>query len=120
MAKRSSVDIGRDLREWLEAKSMTEEALSLAISIDNPGIFVSQSWISRICCGEFKRLSGKTGIVLSYANIRIEDELPLNERGKEIIDAAVSDIWDGSIAGAKALARVLHSAAALAQGAGRA
>lgn len=98
---------------------MTEEDLSVAVSRDNPGIFVSQSWISRICCGDFKRLSGKTGIVLRYANIRIKSELPRDERGKEIIDAAVSEVWDGSVASAKALARMLLSAAALSHGAGR-
>jgi hypothetical protein len=120
MSRRSSAEIGRELREWLDAQAMTEDGLSLAISTEKPSILISQSWISRICCGEFKRLSGKTGVVLKYANIRVEDELPRDERGKEIIDAAVSDVWDGSVAGAKALARVLHSAAALSQGAGRA
>ena len=101
-------------------KAMTEEGLSVAIQADNPKLRVSQSWISRICCGDFKRLSGKTGIVLRYANIRIEDELPRDERGKEIIDAAVSEVWDGSVASAKALARMIHSAAALSQSIGRA
>lgn len=120
MVMRSSIEIGRELREWLEAQAMTEEGLSQAIWVENPGTRISQSWISRICCGDFKRLSGKTLQVLRYANIRIENELPRNERGREIIDAAVSDVWDGSVAGAKALARVLHSAAALSQGAVRA
>ncbi len=72
MSMRTPQAIGVELREWLTARSLTESELAALIKANNPNDGVSQSWISRICNGDFVRLSRKTRIVLDYANIRVE------------------------------------------------
>jgi hypothetical protein len=115
MEKRTPAEAGRDLRAWLAVRNWTEEDLARALSSADGFPAVSQSWISRICTGEFKRFSGKTAAVLRYADIRVEYARPHDVQGERIIGAAVAEVWDGSVGGAKALARVLRSAAALAR-----
>lgn len=115
MRSKTPAEAGRDLRAWLAARNWTEEDLSRALSSTNGFPKVSQSWISRICTGQFKRFSGKTIEVMRYADIRIDYSRPHDVQGECIINAAVAEVWDGSVSGAKALARVLRSAAALAR-----
>lgn len=112
---RTSRAIGEELRGWLTARSLTEAELSALIQQQNPHDRVSQSWISRICSGDFVRLSRKTRIVLNYANIRVEESLTVDPKGEQIIQAAISDVWDGSLRTAQALAGILRSAGRLAQ-----
>jgi hypothetical protein len=115
MGKRAPVDVGSELRAWLDLRGWTEDDLAQALAARTDYPHVSQSWISRICTGDFKRFSGKTGAVLKYANIRVDNERARDVQGERIIGAAVAEAWDGSVGGAKALARVLRSAAALAR-----
>jgi hypothetical protein len=115
MNMRTSQAIGLELREWLKARALTESELSALIRAKNPNDKVSQSWISRICNGDFVRLSGKTRIVLDYADIRIDKSFGIDPKGEQIIQAAVSDVWDGSLRAAQALAGILRSAGRLAQ-----
>src|SRR5690349_10381527 len=113
-----SIRIGQELREWMASRGLTEAGLARGLSKNAEGVRVSQSWISRICTGEFKRLSGKTGRVLRYANIRIPSS-DVDEEGTKILAAAVDDAWDGTLQGARALAGLLRGAAALARAARR-
>ena len=113
MNVRESERIGRELRSWMAAQGLTELSLSVLISSSSEGVSVSQSWISRICTGDFRRLGGKTGVVLRYAGIRVDPHTEPDARGREVIDAALSDVWDGSLPSAQALAGVLRSAGAV-------
>lgn len=115
MSTRTPQAIGVELRNWLTARSLTESELSDLIKAKNPNDGVSQSWISRICNGDFVRLSRKTRIVLDYANIRVEESFNVDPKGEQIIQTAVSDVWDGSLRTAQALAGILRSAGRLAQ-----
>jgi len=103
----------------MASRGLTEAELARELSNNTEGVRVSQSWISRICTGEFKRLSGKTAEVLRYANIRIHLSSDVDEEGGKILAAAVDDAWDGSLQSARALAGLLRGAAALARAARR-
>jgi hypothetical protein len=115
MSLKSSKQVGKELRAWLASQSLTEAGLSERLRGKNKADHVSQSWISRICSGDFVRLSRKTRIVLAYANIRVEESVVIDPQGEQILQAAVSEVWDGSLRTAQALAGVLRSASRLAQ-----
>jgi hypothetical protein len=99
----------------MQQQAMTEQQLADAVNAGDPGRRqVSQSWISRVCVGDFKRIAGQTARVLRYANIPVDDERPSDPGADSIIGEALNEVWDGSIEGARAIARLLKGAAALA------
>lgn len=116
MARLDSRRIGGRLRAWLRHQGLTESGLADAINAGRAGLpQVSQSWISRICNGEFKRLSGQAKVILRYANIPTDGpERPAD--GATVIDEAIREVWDGSDEGAQLIARLLRDAAALSKG----
>lgn len=113
MTRIDSQRIGRELKEWLERNGMTERSLAQEINRSNPSKRrLSQSWVSRICNGEFKRVAGQAEVVLKYADIRIS-LLPDNpSKAADVIDEAVREVWDGSERGAQLIANLLRNAAA--------
>lgn len=114
MTRRRSIDIGAALRAWLVQHAMTEQEFADAVNSANPGRRkVSQPWVSRVCNGHFRRLSGNTAAILQYANIEVEHTNSPHPKGHAVIDAALDDVWDGSLEGAKVIARLLREAAAL-------
>ncbi|MCT4475012.1 hypothetical protein [Bosea spartocytisi] len=74
---------------------------------------VSQSWISRICNGGFKRPSRQVLVVLEYVNIPFYDGITKSLTGRQTIERAIEDVWDGSAKSARAIAQLLRSAGAL-------
>lgn len=73
---------------------------------------VHQSTISRIKAGE-KRVRYSKGLrkLCKYARIPIEIEIPASPpdpTGNEELMRALAEVWDGSIAHAKALARLIR------------
>lgn len=115
MTRRSPTEIGNDLREWLSVNRITGQRLADAINSEKPiDSYVTQSWISRICNGRFKRNSRQVEAVLTYTGIPIEKNIVRDPEGLSIIEAAVGEIWDGSTDSARAIARVLRSAGAFA------
>lgn len=109
--RKTTGQIGREFDAWLIARGMTETQLVHEIS---SVISVSQSWISRIRCGRFSRLSRKILAVLEYANIRIEDDVKSRSKeGELLLHEALENAWDGSLPNAKALAGLLRSASRL-------
>jgi hypothetical protein len=109
--RKTAGQIGKEFDAWLVARGITETQLVHEIS---PVISVSQSWISRIRCGRFSRLSRKTLDVLSYANIRIDDDVrSRSKEGELLLREALENAWDGSLPNAKALAGLLRSAGRL-------
>lgn len=113
MLVRDSIRIGRELRAWMSAQCLTEEELATLLSSSKEGISVSQSWISRICTGDFSRLGPKTDHVLRYAGIRLDSHVEPDARARDVIEAALKDVWDGSLPSAQALAGLLRSAGAV-------
>ena len=106
-------EIGRELGAWMTECGLTGQRLADALNQANPTLNVSQSWISRIVNGEFKRLSGKVELVLLHAGIRVEAERSHSHAGEEIIAKAIEEVWDGSLDGARAVALILRGAADL-------
>lgn len=114
MTRRSSFDIGEDLRHWLAEHGLTGQQLSDAINTEKQKKdWVSQSWVSRICNGQFKRASRQVSIVLEYANIPFCFEKIADPAGREAIEEAIDEVWDGSAENARHIAKLLRSAGAL-------
>jgi len=113
MEYRDSVRLGEQLRAWMLAEGLTEEQLAALVSAK--GMPVSQSWISRICAGRFKRTGGKTGEVLRFAGIETGGAVVADKRGRRVLAKALNEVWDGSLQGAIAIAGVLRSAGAMAR-----
>lgn len=114
MARRPPHEVGEDLRQWLADRGMTEKQLSDAINHGRPiKDWVSQSWISRMCSGRFKRESRQVLAVLSYTNIPFYSAKVVNPVGLEVIEEALDEVWDGSTENARIIARLLRSAGAL-------
>jgi len=91
------------LRQYLRREGMSQGELAQATG-------VNQSQISRIVHGRPKRISNAMQVLCSHAGI--EWRKPSNDptRHPELM-AAVSAAWDGTDAGAEALARLLSAVA---------
>lgn len=114
---KSPAQIGEELDAWLVSRSLTEAELSRALGLASPAVHVSQSWISRIRSGRFTRLSRKTKAVLDYASIRVSSfPAARSSEGERLLNDALDEAWDGSLATAKVLASLLRSAARLSRG----
>ena len=106
---RDPTRIGQELRSWMRRKGVTEAGLARRLARKNKQIMISQSWISRIANGHFRRLTPKVRHVTDYANIRVEDAGG-RERGAEvIIKSALDEVWDGSAAHAVFIARLIRA-----------
>ena len=111
--RRAPSDIGSELSAWMITRNLTEQRLADAVNAEFPELRVSQSWISRIVTGKFRRVSAKVGCVLRHAGIRVEVADSHSRDGEEIIANAIKEAWDGSLDGAQALALMLQGAAEL-------
>ena len=110
---RAPSEIGCELSSWMIARDLTEQRLADAVNAQFPELRVSQSWISRIVTGKFRRVSAKVGCVLRHAGIRVDIADSHSPDGEEIIAKAIKEAWDGSLDGAQALALMLQGAAEL-------
>ena len=109
MNNSDSVWIGEQLRAWITANGLTEQRLAELVSKSSEGVAVSQSWVSRICSGRFRRTGGKVGAVLRYAGLTAGTPVVADRRGKRILATAVGEVWDGTLPSAEAIAAVLRS-----------
>jgi transcriptional regulator with XRE-family HTH domain len=105
--------IGAELRAWLVKNRLTEAALAARIRAENKGLSVTQSWLSRIMAGKFRRLTPTIRAVIGYTDIPITEEARRDRDGKAIIDDAVSSVWNGSRNQAELIARLIGVAAVI-------
>lgn len=101
-------EIGAELRAWMRRQGLSESALAKRIYKENRELAVSQSWISRISAGKFRRLTPKIRYVADYANIRVIETAERDARGARLISEAVSDAWNGSFSHANVIARLIR------------
>jgi transcriptional regulator with XRE-family HTH domain len=113
MTMRLPKEIGDDLRAWMKKMGVTEIDFARKISNENSMITISQSWVSRIANGRFSRLTEKVREVARYANIRVERAAAHEPEGAKIIKSAVEEVWDGSVAHAALIARLIRVANSL-------
>lgn len=73
---------------------------------------VSQSQISRILSGQFRRRSKNVNLLCKYANIKFEKHKIDPMRNRVLMDA-LGETWDGTDHHAKAIAKVIKSLAGL-------
>jgi hypothetical protein len=105
--------IGLDLQQWLRRHRLTEAKFALKLSKETEGGPVSQSWVSRIIHGRFRRLTPKVRRVAEYANIRVTRPSPSDTKGSVVIDKAVTEVWNGSLSHANVIARLIRVAKGL-------
>lgn len=110
MRMRDPHEIGSDLQRWLKRRRLTEAEFALRVSRGTKGLSVSQSWISRIARGQFSRLTPTVRRVTGYASIPVMKSGPSDAKGAELIDKAVTDVWNGSFAHANVIARLIRVA----------
>lgn len=108
---RDSNKMGAELRAWLVKKKMTEAAFAARIRAENKGLNVTQSWLSRIAAGKFRRLTPTVRAVLAYADIPVAEEARVDRDGKAMIEDAVTSVWNGSRGQAKLIAKLISVAA---------
>jgi transcriptional regulator with XRE-family HTH domain len=107
---RSSKEIGADLRRFMRRRGITELELAQSVSSDGDRETVSQSWVSRICKGEFKRATPRVARVARYAKVRMYKKTTDSEAGKKLIGDAVERSWNGTMSHASMLARIILAA----------
>jgi len=107
---RNANNIGSDLRRWMRRRKITEHELAQRVSAENEDFPVTQSWVSRIIRGEFRRPTERVRSVAAYANIQIFERKVSHPEGEKIIRDAVSRSWDGSLSHAAVIARLIRAA----------
>jgi hypothetical protein len=91
-------------------RRLSEVELVLQISRENREISITQSWLSRIINGKFRRATAKVQGVADYANIPIFEKGKPDPKGSKIIGRAVDRVWNGSVAHANLIARLIEVA----------
>ena len=107
--------VGADLRAWMAREGLSEAGLCEKISSENSDLAVTQSWVSRILHGRFRRYTEKVRGVLAYAAIPVTEESEPDPAGAATINRAVSDVWNGSKPHADLIARLIRVAENLPQ-----
>ena len=102
--------LGAELKAWLARKRLTEGALAARVIAENKGFRVTQSWISRIVAGKFRRITPSVRCVLDYASIPVAEESERDSAGSRVIDEALSTVWNGSLAHAQIIAKLIKIA----------
>jgi transcriptional regulator with XRE-family HTH domain len=110
MRMRQPREIGTDLQQWLNRQGLSEADLALKLSKEIKGLSISQSWVSRILNGRFRRLTPTIRRVAAYANIPVTRASPPDTKGAELIDKAVTEVWNGSLTHANVIARLIRVA----------
>jgi hypothetical protein len=112
MRMRDPQHVGADLKIWMAGKRLSEAELALKISNENKGIAITQSWLSRIINGKFRRLTPKVRRVADYADIPVfeKGDPDPDSVGSKIIGRAVDRAWDGSVSHANLIARLIKVA----------
>lgn len=106
-------DLSRDLMQFLADYQGAQEDLARKAG-------VHQSTVSRIKGGETRvRLSKGLRKLCKYAKIKIETEIPASPQdptGNTDLMSALAEVWDGTAAHAKALARLIRDTKHLSPG----
>jgi transcriptional regulator with XRE-family HTH domain len=90
MRMRNAKKIGADLRRFMRRRELTELELAQRVSAKNKQISLTQSWVSRIAHGRFKRPTERVRSIAEYANIPVFERSQLSTAGAKIIHEAVS------------------------------
>jgi transcriptional regulator with XRE-family HTH domain len=110
MRMRNAKKIGADLRRFMRRRELTELELAQRVSAKNKQISLTQSWVSRIAHGRFKRPTERVRSIAEYANIPVFERSQLSTAGAKIIHEAVQQSWNGSIFHATIIARLIRAA----------
>jgi transcriptional regulator with XRE-family HTH domain len=113
MRMRDPNRIGEDLRAWMQQHDLTEEAVARKFSRKGSHLGISQSWVSRIANGRFRRLTPRVRQIAIYANIPVEEASRQDRTGASLIKDAVAEVWDGSLDHANVIARLIRVARGL-------
>lgn len=102
--------VGADLKAWMAGKRLSEVDFVVKIAKENKEIGITQSWLSRIINGKFRRFTAKVLSVANYADIPVFEKGEPDPVGSKIIDRAVVRVWNGTVPHANLIARLIKVA----------
>src|SRR3974390_1513494 len=108
MRMRRPQEIGRDLRRFMQRRELTELELARRAP-KRGGVALSQSWVSRVARGEFKRPTERVRRLATYAGIELFEKGSVSELGEKKIQQALRSSWDGSLAQATVIANLIRA-----------
>lgn len=110
MIKRNPKILGRELALFLEEKRLSQDSFVREFNASKQEVTISQPWLSRMLKGGIQKTTARVRGVLGYANIPIYSSDRIGSPdGRELIDQAVADVWDGSSDDAVVLADILRA-----------
>jgi transcriptional regulator with XRE-family HTH domain len=99
--------IGLDLRRYMKRRGLTEFELAQRVSAGNAELTLTQSWVSRVARGKFRRPTGRIRALAAYANIPVFEGTSVNASGRKLILKAVQSSWNGSLGHAAMIAKLI-------------
>ncbi len=99
----NNIEIAKQFNKYIRDNNIIEQTVANATN-------TSQSFVSRIRTGNFKRITENVKKVCEYASIDLDSiKKESNPAENTDIMKAIDDVWDGTDKKAKALARVIRS-----------
>jgi hypothetical protein len=92
----------------MQRQELTESDLARRAS-QRGGVTLSQSWVSRVARGEFKRPTERVRRLVTYAGIEMFEKGSVSELGEKRIQQALRSSWDGSLAQATIIANLIRA-----------
>jgi hypothetical protein len=89
---------------------LTEEDVARKFSRKGNHLGISQSWVSRIANGRFRRLTPRVRQITAYAKIPVEESTQRDRAGASLIKDTVAEVWDGSLDHANLIVRLIRVA----------
>jgi transcriptional regulator with XRE-family HTH domain len=96
------------VRRFMARHGLTERELAEQASLPD-GVALTQSWISRITRGQFKRPTERLRRLAAHTNIAIFEKGSVSELGERKIRQALKATWDGSLAHATVIASLIRA-----------
>ena len=100
------LEIAYALRKWRIEHGLTQSQIAIALG-------QSQSWVSRVLSGEFKRLTPAVIALCEYADVVFERQSERSEEGFARLSDALDAVWDGTEVDARRIEKLLRAVSQL-------
>ncbi len=109
MNRKSIKRLATELDSLFANGELTEKLFLVKYSDQYQGDSLSQPWLNRLRRGEFKSITPKIRKVMECAGVSLYAHKDDKRAGRELIDAAVMDTWNGDFDSADAIASVIRA-----------